>query len=1280
MKRFNETEILLEISLSIGNSMELDEMLSGCLSTMMRLLNFSGGQVLRAVEHNDGKTLQWTPVLSMPRPLSRSRDHAAFLESVHLPATASLWPEWTKKLPLLEQNGTKTRMLFDLPGFGALVLELNAEPLDSLFIRSLQPLLKKLGNAALACVKAIENKEKERLLHNQRQRLANIIKGTNAGTWEWNVQTGEIVFNDRWTEIIGYSLEEISPPSIETWMRFAHPDDLKVSTEQLEKHFRGENDYYECEVRMMHKSGEWVWVLDRGQVALWTDNGKPLLMMGTHQDITTRKQAENKLQRNYQFEKIISEISSIFIKTTEASFDADINNMLKQIGNHYQVDRSYIFLFSDDLKTMTNTHEWCSEGVTPQMENIQNRPTDSLHWWKSQIISKDFIHIPDVAAIPDEACAEKKEFRSQNIKSLISIPVKSANKLWGLIGFDAVKKEYKWSDNEIVNLKIIANIIGDFFLKHQNERILLEAKKKAEKSEEALRENKERLDTILSNTPAVIYTYNLDSEGTPQLTYINENVRRILGIGQNDFLESIEFWTSCVHPEDIPIIKEKFSSVLSGKKNMASEYRFKDINGNYHWLMDNQRVLKKEMDYVEIIGTWWDITEQKTYQKTLQILIDMAKIFINMPVENLSDEISRTLQIMGRFVNADRAYIFDYDWDKNICHNTYEWCEEGIEPQIENLQNFSNDAVPWWIDAHKQGKTLSVFDISALPDNDGVKQTLEPQGIKSIMTLPMMNLGSCVGFIGFDSVRKHHQYTEKEETLLSVFSEILVNVQNRISMEESLVLEKENAVTANISKSEFLANMSHEIRTPMNAILGFSEALYYKLSTEDHKKMVKSIVSSGNLLLSLLNDILDLSKIESGKLEISLKPANIKNILEEIKQLFTNKAQIKGIELSMQIPPDFPDVLLIDDIRIKQIIFNLTGNAVKFTHRGFVNIKAQYTPVNSEKGDLIIEVEDTGIGIAKSDQELIFESFRQQSGQSNRMYEGTGLGLAITKRLVEKMDGTIDVKSTLNKGSVFTVRISNIEVSFVRTRENIPERSMDNILFSKASVLVVDDVISNIETVENLLFPFGISVLSAKNGEIAMEFLHHFTPDLILLDLRMPGIDGFEVAKRVKADRKTAKIPVIAYTASVFSSDKIEQAGDFDGVLVKPVSRNELLAMLAKYLEHTTKTPNNEQGDDEVSLNACDLSPELKQHLPEIVEELKNTFLPVWESIHNQLVMFKIEAFASELGNFAEKFQFNLLIRYANKLSESLEFVDLEALSETLEEFPGIIKRIEALI
>ncbi|MFW5645592.1 MAG: ATP-binding protein, partial [Bacteroidota bacterium] len=678
-----------------------------------------------------------------------------------------------------------------------------------------------------------------------------------------------------------------------------------------------------------------------------------------------------------------------------------------------------------------------------------------------------------------------------------------------------------------------------------------------------------------------------------------------------------------------------------------------------------------------------DVTEQMQARKKLlsqsnlqTILIKIASDYINVPLSDIETAINSSLAELGKFVQSDRSYIFDYDWYKEVCNNTYEWCQKGISPQIQKLQEVPLSMIPWWVDAHKQGKTMHIPDVFSLDKKDGVRQILEPQEVKSLMTIPMMEKGKCIGFIGFDSVTKHHKYTEKEEILLSIFSEMLVNVKERERLEKNLVEEKRKAEMANNAKSEFLANMSHEIRTPMNAILGFSEALYYRINDNEHKKMLKSVLKSGNLLLSLLNDILDLSKIEADRMELYSQPVDIDTVLNEIRMLFLEKAHKKDVTLSIKVDEAVPKCLILDEIRIKQIIFNLVGNATKFTDKGYININTRFKPSGHNTGDLEIEVRDTGIGIPEDQQEKIFESFHQQSGHSTRKYDGVGLGLAISQRLAEKMGGRIRVKSKVGRGSSFTLTLSDVGLCHIR---NIPHDTIDqpvDIVFRDSAVLVVDDVRSNIEVVSSLLKDTKVNVLSAENGEMAFEVLKHTRPDLILLDIRMPGLDGYEVAKRIKKQSGLKDIPIIAFTASVSFRPGIPLPENFAGTLYKPVRKNTLIFELMKYIKyHEVKRKKTREPENVLSSEK--LSRELLNNLPEILRQLKEYHLVSWNKVKDSLVLFRIKSFASELKKTGEKYEFHFLTAYASRLIHDVDVIDLDSITENLSSFPNIIEEIQ---
>ncbi len=491
-----------------------------------------------------------------------------------------------------------------------------------------------------------------------------------------------------------------------------------------------------------------------------------------------------------------------------------------------------------------------------------------------------------------------------------------------------------------------------------------------------------------------------------------------------------------------------------------------------------------------------------------------------------------------------------------------------------------------------------------------------------------------------------------------------------------LMIAKEQAEAANQAKSEFLANMSHEIRTPMNAILGFSEALFHKTDDCNHKNMLQSILTSGNILLSLINDILDMSKIEAGKLELNLQEVNLKHIINEIRQIFFQKAKYKGIELSTTVPDSLPNFQL-DEIRIRQIVLNLVSNAIKFTEKGFVSVKVEFNPISSNQCLLKVIIEDSGIGVQESDQELIFEAFKQQSGQNSRKYEGTGLGLAITKKLVQKMNGHIELHSIQGKGSKFSIIFPEIEFMEKKqhTVNNDKQDPVLNIKFGKSLLLVVDDVKSNIKTVQSLIDNPEVTILEAENGEIALEILNHHIPDLVFMDIRMPGMSGYEVTEKIRANKKLKNIPVIAVTASVFDSRKLNSSNLFNGIVYKPLSKSSLTNELKKYLPFIVV------GDEAKHIKVSEDEHEIpeKHTLLELIITLKSELYNEWTNINEKGLIFKIEEFANHLGELSSTVNIKPLNNYCRELNSALETLDVEKLRIEVQKYPDVIKELSDL-
>ncbi|MBR4168901.1 MAG: response regulator [Lachnospiraceae bacterium] len=419
-------------------------------------------------------------------------------------------------------------------------------------------------------------------------------------------------------------------------------------------------------------------------------------------------------------------------------------------------------------------------------------------------------------------------------------------------------------------------------------------------------------------------------------------------------------------------------------------------------------------------------------------------------------------------------------------------------------------------------------------------------------------------YLGYKNERNYAMQVEKMK----------MEEQRQAYETKMLKLEKEAADASNKAKSNFLANMSHEIRTPMNAIIGMDEMILRESRDERIKKYALDIQSAGKTLLSIINDILDLSKIESGKMEIVPVEYDISSVLNDLVNMTRGKAEDKGLFYEMKVDPDIPATLLGDEIRVRQILLNIINNAIKYTEEGTVTVDVSF---DREEQKLKVKISDTGMGIRKEDMGKLFDSFRRLEESRNRKVEGTGLGLNITKQLVEMMNGEIRVESKYGEGSAFTVTVPQtvIDTTPIGAFAEHLKRSQSQttvyqptIIAPGAKALIVDDNEMNLEVIAALLQDTKVKVTLALSGEECLTHLREQQFDVVFLDQMMPGLSGTETLRQIKRERLAIGTPVIALTADaiVGARDSYIQEG-FTDYLSKPVMYEDLEEILRRYLK-----------------------------------------------------------------------------------------------------------------
>lgn len=393
---------------------------------------------------------------------------------------------------------------------------------------------------------------------------------------------------------------------------------------------------------------------------------------------------------------------------------------------------------------------------------------------------------------------------------------------------------------------------------------------------------------------------------------------------------------------------------------------------------------------------------------------------------------------------------------------------------------------------------------------------------------------------------------------------ISVDITELRHREEELKRAKEAAEAASAAKGAFLANMSHEIRTPLNGVLGMAQSLMQDDPSAEQRNKIETLLDSGRTLMTVVNDILDLSKIESGRVAIAPVDIDIREGLERILSLFMPKADEKGLGLSLLMDIDLPQRLNLDPVRARQCLTNLISNAIKFTEQGAVTVTARLIET---AGDPILElaVADTGIGMNAQQLGRLFEDFSQADDSINRRFGGTGLGLAISRRLARLMGGDVVVESTPGKGSVFRLRLA-VRLATTEAQQESPVDEDDTTPpeLRNRRVLLTDDHAVNRKVVQMFLKPFGLEVVEARNGVEALDLLAREPFDLVLMDIHMPTMDGREAVKLIRTSNASwARIPVIALTADAMPGDHERYlAMGMDAYISKPIDQRELFTVI----------------------------------------------------------------------------------------------------------------------
>jgi PAS domain S-box-containing protein len=943
-------------------------------------------------------------------------------------------------------------------------------------------------------------------LEQHKTHLQLIIDSTAMGVWDWHIDTGRVTFNNRWAEMIGYSLNELEPTSIDTWYRFVHPEDLVVSESKLKAHFLGESDYYVCETRMKHKLGHWVWILDTAKVVKWNDDGSPKRVIGTHLDINERKEIEADLKNSSdRFASLVGNIPGIIYRCKH--------------------DENWTMLYiSEQCQTVT--------GYKPDAF-INNK----------QISFSQLIHTED-----SEYCMTQVQ-HGINTRSAWSFDYRLIASD-GSIHWVNEKGQAVYGDNG--NVLYLDGFILDI----------------TEQYESQIKINRQQRLLESMSKQGQIGAWEIDFE--LNTLYWSDVVKEIHEVPQNyepDLTTAIDFYKAGENREKITTL---FENAVSNGGSWNTELIIITYFGKECWVKSMGETQFKNGKCVRVFGSFQSIDTRKRLEiekeKANRYNENLASLTVSPAVQgsNVAKVQMLAVESMCNVLDSERCSLWMFNEQQDVLECQYLFIKgQGF---VANSVKLAKADFPAYYSALLKHNILAIDNVNTHPAAvDFIETYTTPLDIRSMLEAVITTGEGNLGVLCAEVVGEYRNWSASEETYLRSLATLVGSTlasQQRKETAEELKVALTQSKQAAVAKSQFLATMSHEIRTPMNGVLGMLELIELEKLPKPIETKVAIAKSSAHSLLGVINDILDFSKVEAGKVELEVINFNARDLIGEVTAAQAFSAQEKGIEIIVDLVGLEPYQLKGDPGRIRQVLTNLISNAVKFTSKGEVVVTAFIVP-HKDGLALTINVKDSGIGISKEKQAQLFTPFSQVDASTTREYGGTGLGLAICKQLCELMKGNIKLNSELGAGSEFTA-------SMVLHEGETSARSSSDINIKNLTVLVVDDNETNRIVISHQLNHWGAKVELAEDAEQALTMcqskVENKQPlyDIAVLDMQMPGMDGIELCRVLKGNDDYKHMPLVMMTsiAGMEGAQRYSEVG-FQAYFPKPVTTADLISALA---------------------------------------------------------------------------------------------------------------------